>query len=1051
MNVKTFIDRPILAGVISVMILLVGLIGLVQLPIEQFPEIAPPTVSVSANYAGANAETVQKSVLVPLEEAINGVEDMMYMVSSATNSGSANIQIYFRQGTDGDMAMVNVQNRIASAQSLLPGEVTKSGVTVKKRQTSRIKAIAFYSPDNSFDRKFIINYLKINIEPRLSRIAGVGEVDVRGGDYSLRIWLDPGKMAKYGLMPSDISAVLAEQNLEAPTGTLGAESDNTFRYVLKYRGRYENAIDYENMVIRAESNGTVLLLKDVATIELGERTYDYIGMVNGHPGTLMSISQTSGSNANEIIKHVDAEIEKIRAELPKGLEVIDLMSTKDFLDASIKNVIKTLFEAILLVVLVVFVFLQSMRSTIIPTISIIVSLVGTFAFLLAAGFSLNMITLFALVLVIGTVVDDSIVVVEAVQAKFDDGYKSAYKATVDAMGGISTALLATTFVFMAVFIPVSFMGGTTGTFYTQFGLTMAVAVGISLLNSLTLSPALCALIMTPHQEVKPGEKASFSSRFHKAFDAGFSSIVNKYKHVVLFMFKRKWLTVILLIIACGGLAYMMNTTKTGLVPKEDMGSINVDVRTPPGTNIAETEKVMAEIDERISTIPQIKAYARTTGYGMMFGQGSSTGSFTIRLKDWKERPEKTDHIDEVIKEIHRRTDDISSADIMVYTRGMIPGYGASSGFEVHIQDQKGGKLEDLQKITNDFIIELNKRPEISRAKTSFDTKFPMYLVEVDAAQCKRNGTSPGDVLSVLSGYVGGSYASNMNRFSKLYRVMLQAAPEFRLDTESLQNMFVRTSSGEMSPINQYIKLTRIYGPQSISRFNLFTAISINGQAADGYSSGQAIQAVREVAAKVLPSGYGYEFGGMSREEADSGSSTAIIFVICIVFIFLILCALYESIFIPIVIILSVPFGLAGSFLFARWFGLENNIYLQIGLLMLIGLLAKTAILLTEYASQKRAEGLSITAAAMAAAKARLRPILMTSLTMIFGMLPLMFASGVGANGNISIGVGTVGGMLIGTIALLVIVPVLFIVFQYIEEKVMPSRKSEMLAEENKEE
>ena len=1051
MNVKTFIDRPIFAGVISVMILLVGLIGLVQLPVEQFPEIAPPTVSVSANYAGANAETVQKSVLVPLEEAINGVEDMMYMVSSATNSGSANIQIYFRQGTDGDMAMVNVQNRIASAQSLLPGEVTKGGVTVKKRQTSRIKAIAFYSPDNSFDRKFIINYLKINIEPRLSRIAGVGEVDVRGGDYSLRIWLDPGKMAKYGLMPSDISAVLAEQNLEAPTGTLGAESDNTFRYVLKYRGRYENAIDYENMVIRAESNGTVLRLKDVASIELGERTYDYIGMVNGHPGTLMSISQTSGSNANEIIKQVDAEIEKIRAELPKGLEVVDLMSTKDFLDASIKNVIKTLFEAILLVILVVFVFLQSMRSTIIPTISIIVSLVGTFAFLMVAGFSLNMITLFALVLVIGTVVDDSIVVVEAVQAKFDEGYKSAYKATVHAMRGISTALLATTFVFMAVFIPVSFMGGTTGTFYTQFGLTMAVAVGISLINSLTLSPALCALIMTPHQEVKPGEKASFSSRFHKAFDVGFGSIVNKYKHIVLFMFKRKWLTVILLIIACGGLVYMMNTTKTGLVPKEDMGSINMDVRTPPGTNIAETEKVMAEIDKRISTIPQIKAYARTTGYGMMFGQGSSTGSFTIRLKDWKERPEKSDHIDAVIKEIHRRTDDISSADIMVYTRGMIPGYGASSGFEVHVQDQKGGKLEDLQKITNDFIIELNKRPEISRAKTSFDTKFPMYLVEVDAAQCKRNGTSPGDVLSVLSGYVGGSYASNMNRFSKLYRVMLQAAPEFRLDTESLQNMFVRTSSGEMSPINQYIKLTRIYGPQSISRFNLFTAISINGQATDGYSSGQAIQAVREVAKKVLPAGYGYEFGGMSREEADSGNSTAVIFAICIVFIFLILCALYESLFIPIVIILSVPFGLAGSFLFARWFGLENNIYLQIGLLMLIGLLAKTAILLTEYASQKRAEGMSITMAAMSAAKARLRPILMTSLTMIFGMLPLMFASGVGANGNISIGVGTVGGMLIGTIALLIIVPALFIVFQYIEEKVMPSRKAEMLAEENNEE
>jgi HAE1 family hydrophobic/amphiphilic exporter-1 len=639
-------------------------------------------------------------------------------------------------------------------------------------------------------------------------------------------------------------------------------------------------------------------------------------------------------------------------------------------------------------------------------------------------------------------VDDSIVVVEAVQAKFDAGYKSPYKASVDAMGGISTALLATTFVFMAVFIPVSFMGGTTGTFYTQFGLTMAVAVGISLVNSLTLSPALCSLIMTPHEEVKPGEKASFSTRFHKAFDAGFQGLINKYKHVVFFMFKRKWLTVILLTIACGGLFYLMSTTKTGLVPKEDMGTINMDIRTPPGTNIAETDKILNEIDRRISTIPQIQAYSRTTGWGMMFGQGSSTGNFVIRLKDWDERQDKDDNIDAIIEEIYRRTADITAADIMVYTRGMIPGYGSSNGFEVYIQDQKGGKLEDLQKITNDFIIELNKRPEVQRAKTSFDTKYPMYLVEVDAAQCKRNGTSPGDVLNVLAGYVGGSYASNMNRFSKLYRVMVQAAPEYRLDTESLQNMFVRTSSGEMSPINQYLKLTRIYGPQSISRFNLFTAISVNGQASEGYSSGQAIQAVRETAAKVLPAGYGYEFGGMSREEANTGNSVAIIFVICVVFIYLILCALYESIFIPAVIILSVPFGLAGSFLFARMFGLENNIYLQIGLLMLIGLLAKTAILLTEYASQKRSEGMSITMAAMSAAKARLRPILMTSLTMIFGMLPLMFASGVGANGNISIGVGTVGGMLIGTIALLVIVPALFIVFQYVEEKVMPKRIKE---------
>ena len=1022
------------------MILLLGIIGLVQLPVEQFPEIAPPTVSVSAAYAGANAETVQRSVLVPLEEAINGVEDMMYMVSSATNSGSASIQIYFRQGTDGDMAMVNVQNRIASAQSLLPAEVTRSGVTVRKRQTSRIKTLAVYSPDGTFDRKFITNYLKINIEPRLSRVAGVGEVDVRGGDYSLRIWMDPGKMAKYNLMPSDIRTVLGEQNIESPTGTLGAESDNTFRYVLKYRGRYEEVKDYENMVIRAESDGTVLRLKDVASIELGERSYDYVGMVNGHPGTTISISQTSGSNANEIIKEVDKTVEEIRENLPKGLEIVDLMSTKDFLDASIKSVIKTLLEAILLVILVVYIFLQSFRSTIIPSISIIVSLVGTFAFLMVAGFSLNMITLFALVLVIGTVVDDSIVVVEAVQAKFDEGYKSPYKASVDAMGTISTALMATTFVFMAVFIPVSFMGGTTGTFYTQFGLTMAVAVGISLINSLTLSPALCSLIMTPHDEVKEGEKASFSTRFHHAFDAGFKAVVNKYKHIVLFMFKRRWLTALLLVTALGGLYYMMSTTKTGLVPKEDMGTINVDVRTPPGTNIAETNKVMTEIDNRISTIPQIEAYSRTTGWGMMFGQGSSTGNFVIRLKDWEERTGEGDNIDAVMEEIYARTSDITSADIMVYTRGMIPGYGASNGFELYVQDQKGGTLEDLEKITKDFIAELNKRPEIMRAKTSFDSTYPMYLVEVDAALCKRNGISPSDVLDVLSGYVGGSYASNMNRFSKLYRVMLQAAPEYRLDLKSLQNMFVRNSKGEMSPINQYLTLTRIYGPQSISRFNLFTAISINGNAAEGYSSGQAIQAVREVAAEVLPAGYGYEFGGMSREEANTGNSVAIIFLICVVFIYLILCALYESIFIPIAIILSVPFGLAGSFLFARWFGLENNIYLQIGLLMLIGLLAKTAILLTEFASQKRAEGMSICQAAMSAAKARLRPILMTSLTMIFGMLPLMFASGVGANGNISIGVGTVGGMLIGTLALIIVVPALFIVFQHIEEKVMPKRK-----------
>lgn len=1039
MNVKTFIDRPILSAVISVAILLLGVICLLQLPVEQFPEIAPPTISVSASYPGAGAETVQKSVVIPLEESINGVEDMMYMVSSSTNSGSANIQIYFRQGTDGDMAMVNVQNRIAQAQSLLPAEVTRSGVTVRKRQTSRIKTVAVYSPDGTFDQNFISNYMKINIEPRLSRIAGVGEVDIYGGDYSLRIWLDPGKMAKYNLVPSDIRQVLDEQNLEAPTGTLGADSDNTFRYTLKYRGRYEREVDYENLVIRALADGTVLRLKDVATVELGSRSYEYVGTVNGHPGVSCMISQTSGSNANEIIEEIDKVVAEIALDLPKGLEIVDLMSTKDFLDASIKNVIKTLFEAILLVILVVYLFLQNLRSTLIPALSIVVSLVGTFAFLLVAGFSLNLITLFALVLVIGTVVDDAIVVVEAVQAKFDEGYTSSYDATVNAMNGISTALLTTTFVFMAVFIPVSFMGGTTGTFYTQFGLTMAVAVGISLVTALTLSPAMCALIMTPHETGTDGKKLSFSSRFHIAFEAAFGKIVSKYKGGVSFMFNHKWLSVLLIIIACGGLYYMLQTTKTGLVPKEDMGAINIDVQTPPGTNLQETVKVMEEIDRRISTIPQIEICSKTTGRGMISGQGSSCGMFTIRLKNWDERPHKEDNIDAVIAEINRRIGDITSAKIMVFTRGMIPGYGVSSGFEIYVQDQKGGSIEELQRITNNMIAELNNRPEIARASTSFDTKYPQYLVEVDAARCKRNGVSPDDVLSVISGYVGGSYASNMNRFSKLYRVMLQASPEFRLDTKSLSNMFVRSSSGEMSPINQYITLTRVYGAQSISRFNLFSAISVNGQPAQGHSSGEAIKAVREVAAQTLPAGYGFEFGGMSREEASSGSSTVFIFVICIVCIYLILCALYESIFIPIVILLSVPFGLAGSFLFARIFGLENNIYLQIGLLMLIGLLAKTAILLTEYASERRRQGMSIAEAAMSAAEVRLRPILMTSLTMIFGMLPLMFSTGVGANGNISIGVGTVGGMLIGTLALIFIVPVLFVIFRSIEEKVMPQR------------
>lgn len=1034
MTIRTFIDRPILSGVISVIIVILGLIGLTQLPIEQFPNIAPPTVRVTASYTGANAETVMKSVITPLEEQLNGVENMMYMTSTATNTGSASISVYFRQGTDPDMSVVNVQNRVASAQGLLPAEVTKSGVTVRKRQNSSLKSLSLYSPDDSYDSNFLTNYMKINIEPQMSRIAGVGEVNIWGANYSMRIWLDPLKMAQYNLMPSDISTVLTEQNVESPTGTLGAESINTFQYVLKYRGRYEEEVDYGNMVVKSLPNGDVLRLKDIATIELGAENYALLSQTDGHSGANCMIAQTAGSNANEIIKEIDATSAEISETLPKGMILEDIMSSKDFLDASIENVVETLVLAIILVVLVVYLFLHDIRTTLIPSLAIIVSLIGTFAFIYAAGFSLNLLTLFAVVLVIGTVVDNAIVVVEAVQAKFDEGYKSSYSATVDAMGGLTSALVTTTIVFMAVFIPVCFIGGTTGTFYTQFGLTMAVAVAISLLNALTLSPALCALIMKPRADVSKGEKPGFSDRFHFAFNKSFDHLLNGYGKGITFLFKHKYISIGSLIVACGVLVWLMGITKTGLVPQEDMGTININVLTSPGSNLLETERIMDEIEKSIREIPQIKIYSRVTGKDARHNQSASGGSYTIRLKNWSERTGKGDDINSVMEEIYRRTDHIKSAQIRVSTQPMISGYGTSDGFELYVQDKKGGSVEDLLKYTRDFINTMNKRPEISRAYTTFDTKYPQFMVEVDAALCKRNGVSPSDVLSTLSGYIGGSYSSNLNRFTKLYRVMVQAAPEYRLDTEALNNIFVRNSSGEMSPISQYLTLTRVYGTESLSRFNLFSAIAVYGAPADGYSSGQAIKAIEEAARESLPEGYGYEFGGMAREEASTGNTTTIVFIICITFIYLILCALYESLMIPFAVILSVPFGLAGSFIFAQIWGLENNIYMQTGLIMLIGLLAKTAILLTEYASARRKEGMTITEAAMSAAHARLRPILMTSLTMIFGMLPLMFASGVGANGNISVGVSTVGGMLLGTIALLFIVPVLFILFQTLQEK-----------------
>lgn len=1043
MKLQKFIDRPILSMVISVVIFVAGLIGLYALSVEQYPDIAPPTIRVSTTYSGANAEAVQKSVIVPLEEAINGVENMTYMTSTASNTGSAEITVYFKQGTDPDMAAVNVQNKVSTATSLLPAEVTKVGVTTMKRQSSMLMIFGLYSPKGTYDETFLTNYLNINVKPQLQRISGVGEVNVMGGDYAMRIWLKPDVMAQYELEPADVEAALSSQNIEASIGSIGEDSKNVYQYTLKYRGRLEKEKEFENIVIKAFDDGRVVRLSDIAKVELGSQSYTYTGSVNGSPGTTCMINQTAGTNANEIITSINKYLEELKETLPEDVEVVELMSTKNFLDASINEVIKTLIEAIILVVLVVYVFLQNPRSTLIPTISIFVSLIGTFAALYVAGFSINLLTLFALVLAIGTIVDDAIIVVEAVQTRFDEGYRSPYKAAVDAMNGISSAIVTSTLVFMAVFVPVSFMGGTSGIFYTQFGVTMAVAVGISAINALTLSPALCALILRPNEEIIEGRKPGFSTRFRMAFDSSFRRIVQKYKSGVKFFVKRKWVAWASLGFVVVLLFYLMSTTKTGLVPSEDTGSIFVSLDAPAGSTLAETAEIMGQVEKELKDIPQIENFNKVAGFGMGSGSGSSHGMFIVKLKHWDERKGDESSVDAISNEIYRRTAHIKNATIFVFSPPMISGYGTGNSFELYIQDRSGKGIDALSKVTDDFLAELNKRPEIKMAYTSFSSKFPQYRVDIDEAQCQRAGITTQDVINTLSGYFGSIYASNFNRFTKLYRVIIQAPSDSRNSMQSLDNIYVKTTGG-MAPVSQFVKLSKTYGSESLTRFNLFSAINVQGMPADGYSSGDVINAVTEVAARTLPTGYGYEYSGMTREEAQMAGShdTVIIYCICVLFIYLILCALYESLFVPMAVIMSVPFGLAGSFLFARMWGLENNIYLQTGLIMLIGLLSKTAILVTEYATERRKSGMTLTQAAMSAAAVRLRPILMTALTMVFGMLPLMFASGVGANGNRSLGVGVVGGMIIGTVALLFVTPAFFIVFQYVEERVMSKRKNE---------
>ena len=1037
MKLDRFINRPVLSTVISIVVVILGILGLVSLPVSQYPDIAPPTIRVTTTYTGANAQTILNSVIAPLEEQINGVEDMMYMSSTATNTGEASIEVYFKQGTDPEMAAVNVQNRVAKAQGFLPAEVTQVGVITQKRQSSMLLGFSFYSSDDKYDNEFLENYMNINIIPEIKRIQGVGDAMMMGTDYSMRIWLKPDVMAQYKLMPSDVSVALAEQNIEAAPGQFGERGNQSFQYVMKYKGRLQTQEEFENIVIRATSDGEILRLKDIATVELGRLTYGFQNNVNGHPGVTAIIFQTAGSNATTIIQDIQEYLKKVEPTLPPGVKVVELLNANDFLFASIHEVLKTLLEAFVLVFLVVYIFLQDFRSTLIPAIAIPVALIGTFFGLYLIGFSVNLLTLCAMVLAIAIVVDDAIVVVEGVHAKLDQGYKSARLASIDAMSELGGAIVSITLVMMSVFIPVSFMTGTSGTFYRQFGLTMAIAIGLSAINALTLSPALCAIFLHPHDKNGEKKKTSLIERFHIAFNAAYDVTLKKYERGITFFIRRKFLSFAIVIATIVVMIFLMNITPTGLVPNEDTGTIFAVVDMAPGTAQERTEAVMEQVDSLVAANPAVKSRTQVTGYSFLAGQGNSYGTLIIKLKDWKERG-KGEDANTVIGTLYMQAQSlIKDARVLLFAPPMIPGYSVTNGFEFNLQDKTGGDLNTFYEVAQEFLGKLKERPEIATAQTSFNPTFPQYMIDIDAAKCKQAGISPNDILTTLQGYYGGIYASNFNRFGKLYRVMIQADPRYRINPESLQNVKIRNGN-EMAPISQFMTLTKVYGPDNIKRFNMFTSMSVNGSPADGYSSGQAIKAIEEVAAQSLPTGYGFEFSGMTREEqSSSGSTTAMIFALCFVFVYLLLSAQYESYILPLVVLLSVPSGLMGSFIFAQIMGVENNIYMQIALIMLIGLLAKNAILITEFALDRRKTGMSITEAAVSGASARLRPILMTSLAMVIGLLPLMFAHGVGANGNSTLGTGAIGGMFIGMICQIFIVPALFVVFEHIQEKVKP--------------
>ena len=1051
MKLDKFINRPVLSTVISILMVILGIIGLATLPVTQYPDIAPPTVSVEAAYTGANAQTVLNSVIAPLEDQINGVENMMYIQSSASNNGSADISIYFNQGTDPDMAAVNVQNRVSMAQGLLPAEVTRVGVTTQKRQNSMLLIFSLYDAEDKYNIEFIENYAKINLIPEVQRVKGVGDANVMGQDYSMRIWLKPDVMAQYNLVPSDISGVLAEQNIEAAPGQFGERGNQTFQYTIRYKGRLQQTEEFEDIVIKALPNGEVLRLGDVARIELGRLAYTFNNTVNGHKAVTCIVFQMAGTNATETINNLLDVISKAEESLPAGLKINVAQNANDFLYASIHEVIKTLIEAFILVFIVVYVFLQDMRSTLIPAIAIPVALIATFFVLKLIGFSVNLLTLSAMVLAIAIVVDDAIVVVEGVHAKLDQGYKSSREASIDAMSELGGALVSITLVMMSVFIPVSFMGGTAGTFYRQFGITMAISIAFSALNALTLSPALCAIFLKPHDSEHKPKKMSVIDRFHTSFNAAYDSLLKSYKKRVVFFIHKKWLSLGLVAASIVLLVFFMKITPTGMVPNEDTGTIMGAVTLPPGTSQERAMEVLAKVDSLVAAEPAVESRTIISGYSFIGGQGPSYGSVIIKLKDWEERS-MMQNSDIIYATLFMRAQKIiKDAQVLFFAPPMIPGYSVSSDIELNMQDKTGGSLDHFFEVVNNYRAALEARPEINSAKTTFNPSFPQYQLDIDAAACKKAGISPSDILSTMQGYFGGLYASNFNRFGKMYRVMIQAEPDATKNMESLNSIKVRSGS-EMAPITQFVSMKKVYGPDIINRFNLYTSMKVMVAPASGYTSGQALQAIAEVAKENLPTGFGYELGGMAREEAStSGSTTGIIFVLCFVFVYLLLSAQYESYILPLAVLLSVPFGLMGSFIFVNGFGalgnipalkmilgtMSNDIYMQIALIMLMGLLAKNAILIVEFALDRRKQGMSISWAAVLGAAARLRPILMTSLAMIVGLLPLMFAFGVGAHGNRTLGSSAIGGMLIGMILQIFIVPVLFVIFQWLQEKIKP--------------